>query len=150
MTASPDDDSFPSDISSAEGADASPSPRRGPSMDGGLPWTGRWRVLRWDGQPPAVPTYYVATPDSWDVVKIVDSTPSVAPHPILEVGPETIVLKDEGADDADRERWRVEVSDDTLTVTALTGAHEGAVGIAERTPVDPYENSGGDVSGGQP
>ena len=118
-------------------------------MDGGLPWTGCWRVRRWDGQPPAVPTYYVATPDSWDVVKIVDGAPSAAPHPILAAGPETVVLKDEGADDADRERWRVEVSDDTLTVTALTGAHEGAVGVAERTSVDPYEQSD-DVSGEKP
>lgn len=109
-----------------------------------LPWVGYWQVLRWDGQSPAVPTYYVATPNTWDVVKDDGGTPSVAPHPILEPGREAVVLKDEGADDTDRERWKVEVSGDRLTVTALTGPHEGAVGVAERISTRPVEAIGDD------
>lgn len=107
--------------------------------DEGLRWTGYWKVLRWDGQPPVVPTYYVATPECWEVVKIADDDPATAPHPILEATRDTIVLKDEGADDTDRERWRVDVSDDRLTVTALTGPHDGAVGVAERIYTNPLE-----------
>lgn len=109
-----------------------------------LPWVGYWKVLRWDGQSPSVPTYYVATPDTWDVVKDDGDTPSVAPHPILEPGREAVVLKDEGADDTDRERWEVEVSGDRLTVTALTGPHEGATGVAARIPTSPIETLGDD------
>jgi hypothetical protein len=96
-------------------------------------------VQRYGGSPPSVPTYYDATLDSWDVVKAEESGLYVAPHPILEVRGATIVLKDEGADDADRERWRAEVSDGTLRVTALTGEHEGAVGVAERIDEAPRD-----------
>lgn len=107
-----------------------------------LPWVGYWKVLRWDGQSPAVPTYYVTTPDTWDVVKDDGGTPSVAPHPILEPGREAVVLKDEGADDTDQEQWEVEVSEDRLTVTARTGPHEGATGVAERIQTSPFEAVG--------
>lgn len=135
MTRPSEDDTRPADTPAADGE----TPAK---EDGGLPWVGHWKVLRWDGQSPAVPTYYVASPARWDVVKIVDGSPSAAPHPILEAGRETLVLKDEGADDTDRERWRVEASGEQLIVTALTGPHEGAVGVAERTPIDPYEALG--------
>lgn len=132
MTRPSEDDSSPADTPSTDG--------EAPTKEHeDRPWVGCWKVLRWDRESPAVPTYYVATPNSWDVVKIVDGSPSAAPHPILEAGRETLVLKDEGADNADRERWRAEVSGDTLTVTARTGAHEGAVGVAERIQHDPYE-----------
>jgi len=101
-------------------------------------WTGFWRVRRWDGAAPAVPTYYVATPNTWDVVKQQsESNLHVAPHPILEIDGDTIVLKDEGAADDDAERWRAEVDGDTLRVTALTGPHAEAVGVADRIARDP-------------
>lgn len=128
MTRPSKDDTRPADPPAADGETLA-------KEDGGLPWVGHWKVLRWDGQSPSVPTYYVATPARWDVVKIIDGSPSAAPHPILKAGRETLMLKDE---DADRERWRVEMSDDTLTVTALTGAHEVAVGVAERIQLDPH------------
>jgi hypothetical protein len=85
-----------------------------------------------------VPTFYVATTESWDVVtREANHDPYVAAHPILEVNGQTIVLKDEGVSDEQAERWRVEVDGDTLRVTALTGPHEGAVGVAERTDTNP-------------
>lgn len=125
-------------------SDSSPAPDDGKSS--APPWTGRWRVLRWDGQTPPTPTYYVATPESWDVVTIREDGPHVAPHPILEVDDDVIVLKDEGADDTDRERWRAAVTGNRLTVTALTGPHEGAVGVAERTSTDPHALDPGEMS----
>jgi len=101
-------------------------------------WVGFWRVRRWGGSAPDVPTYYVATTESWDVVKRdTDPDPYVAPHPILEAGEQTIVLKDEGEADEHAERWDVEVEEETLRVTARTGPHEGAVGVAERIATDP-------------
>jgi hypothetical protein len=101
-------------------------------------WAGFWRVRRWDGAAPAVPTYYVATPNTWDVVKHdTGPEPHVASHPILEVDGDTIVLKDEGAADEDAERWHVEVDGDSLRVTARTGPHAEAVGVAERVATDP-------------
>ena len=101
-------------------------------------WVGFWRVRRWDGAAPSVPTYYVATTESWDVVeREAGHDPYVAAHPILEVNGQTIVLKDEGSPDEQAERWQVEVTGETLNVTALTGPHEGAVGVAERTDTDP-------------
>lgn len=101
-------------------------------------WVGYWRVRRWDGAAPSAPTYYVATTESWDVVKReADPDPHIAAHPILEIDGQTIVLKDEGTPDEQAEQWRVEVDGDTLRVTALTGPHEGAVGVAERTDKDP-------------
>jgi hypothetical protein len=101
-------------------------------------WIGHWRVRRYDGAAPSVPTYYRATPQSWDVIKDEDGGLHVARHPILDIEGERIVLKDEGADDADAEVWRARVQvdqpvrDDQLRVVATTGPHEGAVGIAER------------------
>lgn len=100
-------------------------------------WAGHWRVRRYDGDAPSVPTYYRATSESWDVIKDEESGLHVARHPILEIDEERIVLKDEGADDADTEEWRVRVKDDELRVVAATGPHEGAVGIAERIEEDP-------------
>ena len=119
--------------------DPVPSPRSDASASGNLPdWVGYWRVRRWDGDPPQVPTYYVATTESWDVVtREANHDPYVAAHPILEINGQTIVLKDEGIPDEQAEQWRVEVDGDTLRVTALTGPHEGAVGMAERTDTDP-------------
>ncbi len=125
---------------------ASPTgPEKGTSEN--LPdWVGYWRVRRWDGASPAVPTYYVATTESWDVVKReTEPDPHVAPHPILEAGDQTIVLKDEGEADRHAERWRVEVEGDTLRVTARTGPHEGAVGVADRIDTDPRTTTGGTV-----
>jgi hypothetical protein len=106
---------------------------------GDLPdWVGYWRVRRWDGEAPAVPTYYVATTESWDVVKReANHDPYIAAHPILEINEQTIVLKDEGEADENAERWRIEVDAETLHVTALTGPHEGATGRAERIATDP-------------
>lgn len=106
-------------------------------------WVGSWTVVRYGGAPPAVPTYYDATRTSWDVIKVEDEGVHVAPHPILEVRDDILVLKDEGVPDADAERWRVTVQDDTVRVVALTGEHEGAVGVAERTDVDPREHHSG-------
>lgn len=95
-------------------------------------WTGRWKVLRYEGEPPPVPTYYNVTIESWDVIKSQPSGRHVARHPILEIDGATIVLKDEGEDDRDTEQWHVEVNDGELRVTARTGPHEGAVGVARR------------------
>jgi hypothetical protein len=131
------DDVHPADTSASD-ADAEEA--------ADLPWVGYWKVLRWNGQSPAVPTYYVATQDTWDVVKDDGDALSVAPHPILEPGREAVVLKDEGADDTDRERWEIEVSGDRLTVTARTGPHEGATGVAERIPTGPFEAVGDEAS----
>jgi hypothetical protein len=100
--------------------------------DPSLDWTGHWRVRRYDGAAPSVPTYYRATPQSWDVIKDSDDGRHVARHPILEIDGDRIVLKDEGADDADAETWRVRVQDDQLRVVATTGPHDGAAGRAER------------------
>jgi len=118
------------------------------------PWAGYWRVRRYGGSVPSVPTYYDATPESWDVIKRPDEDPNedgaglhVARHPILEVRAgtevraETIVLKDEGASDEEAETWRVETDGETVRVVAQTGPHEGAVGIAVRIPADPREQA---------
>ncbi|WP_233992766.1 hypothetical protein [Salinibacter altiplanensis] len=103
-------------------------------------WVGFWRVRRWDEAEPSVPTYYVATTESWDVVKReTGQEPHVAAHPILEIDGQTIVLKDEGTPDEDAERWRPEVDGDTLRVTARTGPHAESVGVAERMATDPRE-----------
>lgn len=109
-------------------------------------WVGYWRVKEWDGETPAAPTYYVASTESWDVVKRdTDPDPYVAPHPILKAGEQTIVLKDEGEADEHAERWRVEVEGETLRVTARTGPHEGAVGVAERMETDPRKTNPDEV-----
>lgn len=121
----------PIDPGSSTGSDTS-SPQNPPD------WVGYWQVRRWDGASPSMPTYYVATTESWDVVKReAGDDPSIAAHPILEVNGQTIVLKDEGTPNEQAERWRAEVSGETLRVTALTGPHQGAVGVAERTDADP-------------
>ncbi|WP_240328266.1 hypothetical protein [Salinibacter ruber] len=121
---------------------ASSSGRAAPG-DARPDWAGFWRVRRWDGAAPAVPTYYAATPHTWDVVKHgTGPEPHVASHPILGVDGDTIVLKDEGAADEDAERWHVEVDGDTLRVTARTGPHAGAVGVAARMATDPRETEG--------
>ncbi len=116
----------PSSASAASDSSASASPE----------WVGAWRVVRYDGEPPAAPTYYDATTESWDVITATNNAPRVAPHPILDIRDDVLVLKDEGAPDAAAERWRVDVTDDVVRVTALTGEHEGAVGIAERIDGD--------------
>lgn len=95
-------------------------------------WSGTWRVLRYGGKKPEVPTFYRATTDRWDVIKKEASGRHVARHPILEIDGSTLVLKDEGAPDDAAEKWTVEVGDDRVVVTAETGPHHGAVGIAER------------------
>jgi len=95
-------------------------------------WSGTWRVLRYGGEEPDVPTFYRATTDSWDVIKEEASGRHVARHPILEIDGSTLTLKDEGAPDDAAEKWTVEVGDDRVVVTADTGPHHGAVGIAER------------------
>jgi len=124
--------------SSAEKKTASPEDAPG--------WVGYWRVRNWDGTVPPVPTYYVATTESWDVVKReTGHDPYVAAHPILEINGQTIVLKDEGDADEHAERWRTEVSGDTLRVAALTGPHEGAVGVAERVATDPRRSVPGEA-----
>jgi len=89
-------------------------------------------VLRYDGEAPSTPTYYDVTTESWDVIKAQPSGRHVARHPILEIDGATIVLKDEGDDDRNTETWHAEISDGELRVTALTGPHEGAVGVAQR------------------
>lgn len=99
--------------------------------EGSLDWVGRWRVRRYDGEVPSVPTYYDATPGSWDVITAGEEV-HVAPHPILDIREEVIILKDEGAADEAAERWAVQVEHGELRVTAETGPHEGVVGIAER------------------
>jgi hypothetical protein len=104
-------------------------------------WTGHWRVMRYGGAAPDVPTYYVATPQSFDVVKDTPGGLHVARHPILAVEPgdagDTLRLKDEGAPDADAERWTAVVRDGQLRVTARTGPHAGAEGLARPTDTDP-------------
>lgn len=112
--------------------------------DGSPPWVGHWRVRRYDGAEPSVPTYYDASPDSWDVIKADGEGLHVARHPILDVqrneGPKhTLVLKDEGVPDDQTERWSVEIDGDRVRVVAETGPHAGAVGIADRIPTDPRE-----------
>ena len=102
-------------------------------------WAGYWRVTRYDGNAPSVPTYYAATPTSWDVVKDQDDGWYTARHPILAVRGDVLVLKDEGTSDDAAERWRVQTDGDTVRVTALTGEHAGAVGVAERIDGDPRE-----------
>jgi hypothetical protein len=111
-----------------------------PSSDSRVPdWVGYWRVTQYGGETPAVPTYYAATPTSWDVVKDQDDGWYTARHPILAVRGDVLVLKDEGEPDDAAERWRVETDGDTVHVTALTGEHEGAVGVAEQIDGDPRE-----------
>ena len=110
------------------------------------PWIGYWRVRRYDGAAPSVPTYYDASLDSWDVIKREETQLHVARHPILEIqghGSQeyTLILKDEGATDDAAETWRVETAGDQVRVVATTGPHEGAVGIAERIPTDPREGT---------
>jgi len=105
--------------------------------DDAPPWQGCWRVTQYGGDTPSVPTYYVATPTSWDVVKDQADGWYEARHPILAVRGDVLVLKDEGEPDANAERWRIDVQDDAVRVTALTGEHEGAVGVAERIDGDP-------------
>jgi cation diffusion facilitator CzcD-associated flavoprotein CzcO len=95
-------------------------------------WAGTWRVLRYGGEEPDVPTYYRASRESWDVIKQNEDDRHIARHPILEIRGSTLVLKDEGASDEDAEEWTVAVSGDRVVVTADTGPHHGAVGIAER------------------
>lgn len=104
-------------------------------------WAGYWRVTRYDGNAPSVPTYYAATPTSWDVVKDQDDGWYTARHPILAVRGDVLVLKDEGTSDDAAERWRVQTDGDTVRVTALTGEHAGAVGVAERIDGDPRERA---------
>lgn len=104
-------------------------------------WQGYWRVTQYGEEAPAVPTYYAATAESWDVVKDQENGWYEARHPILEVRGDVLVLKDEGVPDDAAERWRVTVEDDTVRVTALTGEHEGAVGVAERIDGDPRTRS---------
>jgi hypothetical protein len=109
-------------------------------------WTGAWRVLRYGGEEPSVPTYYAASTESWDVIQADaseagGSDPHVAPHPIVEVRGPVLVLKDEGAGPDEHERWRVEVDGGQLRVEALDGPHAGAVGIAEPMAADPYEEA---------
>jgi len=109
-----------------------------PSADPSPDWVGYWRVRRWEEAAPDIPTYYVATTESWEVVKRAPhAEPYSAPHPILKVDGNVIVLKDEGAADEDAERWHVHVDGDTLRVTARTGPHAEAVGLAERIATDP-------------
>jgi len=126
---------------SAEDSASSPAGETA-SPENAPDWVGFWRVRRWDGAAPPVPTYYVATTESWDVVKReTGHEPYVAAHPILEIDGQTIVLKDEGEADENSERWCVEADEETLRVTALTGPHEGAVGVAERIDADPRKAS---------
>jgi hypothetical protein len=107
-----------------------------PTPDG-PDWVGWWRVRRYGGAAPEVPTYYEATPEHWDVIKAEAEGLYVARHPILSVEGGTIHLKDEGAPDAHAEQWAAEVEDGRLRVAAATGPHEGVVGVAERIETDP-------------
>lgn len=109
--------------------------------DSSLPeWVGEWRVTSWNGDAPDAPTYYAATLESWDVIThAAGADPYVAPHPILEAGTRRIVLKDEGEPDENAERWQAEVEGDVLRVTALTGPHAGAVGVAEHIETIPRD-----------
>lgn len=129
-------------------ASSSPSD---PSSDGETPaWVGYWRVLRYGGASPSVPTYYDATEASWDVIKDTETGLHVARHPILEINGASIVLKDEGASDAEAETWQVEVANDQLRVTAHTGPHEGAVGRAKRIDTDPQALAASDPAEASP
>jgi hypothetical protein len=117
---------------------ASHSSETNDSGDGLPDWVGYWHVQSWDGHAPTAPTYYAATPESWDVVTWDGGPdPYVAPHPILDARSRRIVLKDEGEPDKNAEQWRAEVEDGVLRVTAVTGPHEGAVGVAERIDTNP-------------
>ncbi len=122
-----------------ESADANSSAPNDPDEDR-LDWVGHWRVRRYDGAAPSVPTYYDASRDSWDVIKMEEHGQHVARHPILETRGPTILLKDEGAADEEAEEWRAKVEGDRLRVLAVTGPHEGAVGVAERVDEDPREH----------
>lgn len=121
-------------MSTMSSASSNSSPSAAPD------WVGNWKVVRYGGKPPAVPTYYEATTERWTVIKAEGDGLHVAPHPILDVHGNVLVLKDEGEPDAHAERWRVEVEDDTVRVTALAGEHEGAVGVAERIDGNPREH----------
>jgi hypothetical protein len=112
-------------------------PPPSPSHDESYDWIGYWRVHRYDGATPDRPTFYDASLDSWDVLTAKDSGLYEARHPILAVKDDILTLKDEGEADENAERWRVSTDDDQLRVTALTGPHEGAVGLAERIDTDP-------------
>lgn len=132
--------SVPMSSSASERNPSSPGASEPPDERAGQPaWVGYWRVRRYDGDAPSVPTYYDASLDSWDVIKAEADGMYVAAHPILEVRTETLVLKDEGAADRDAERWRVDVADENVRVVAETGPHAGAVGIAERIEDDPRD-----------
>lgn len=100
-------------------------------------WVGYWRVRRYDGSRPDRPTYYDATLGDWTVLTAQESGLHAAPHPILSVDANILTLKDEGEPDKNAERWRVAVDEERLRVTALTGPHEGATGIARRMDADP-------------
>jgi hypothetical protein len=110
-------------------------------------WRGYWRVTRYGGEEPECPTFYEATEKSWDVIKLTDEGLYEARHPILSIeknssaGAALLVLKDEGEPDEAAERWRVELNDDQLRVSALDGPHEGAVGTAVRIDGDPRERT---------
>lgn len=100
-------------------------------------WVGYWRVRRYDGATPGRPTFYDASPGSWDVIKDAEAGLYEARHPILSVEEDILTLKDEGEPDDNLEQWRVTVDGDELRVTALTGPHGGAVGLAERIDTNP-------------
>lgn len=102
-------------------------------------WVGYWRVRRYDGATPDRPTYYDASPAGWTVLTAEDSGLYAARHPILSVDGDVLTLKDEGDPDTNTERWRVVVEAERLRVTALTGPHEGAAGIAVRMDTDPRD-----------
>ena len=108
-----------------------------PSHDDTYDWVGYWRVRRYDGATPDRPTFYDASPQSWDVLTTRDTGLYEARHPILSVEDDVLTLKDEGEADENTERWQVTTDGDRLRVTALTGPHEGAAGVAERIDTDP-------------
>jgi hypothetical protein len=112
-------------------------PSASPSSTDRPTWIGHWRVRRYGGARPDRPTFYDASPSSWDVIKAESNGVYEARHPILSVEDNVLTLKDEGEPDENSEQWRVAVDGDELRVTALTGPHEGAVGIAERIDTDP-------------
>jgi len=108
------------------------------SPDAGRPdWIGYWRVRRYDGARPDQATYYDATLEDWTVLTATETGLYAARHPILSIDANILTLKDEGEPDTNTERWRVVVDDGHLRVAALTGPHEGAVGIAGRMETDP-------------
>jgi len=144
-------DTSPPDFDVQDGNDQPPPRAR--------PWVGYWRVRRYGGEDPPVPTFYDATEERWDVIKGGQRGLHVARHPILEIKGEAVegeavegeavkgdavegdilVLKDEGTADEAAETWRVEVAGERLYVEARTGPHEGAVGVADRIEADPRE-----------